>query len=78
MSTNASFTPPSLLFAGPTQHLLNTLVQNIGDYLGALLTKSFDVYAYVAQRLLTLLSPAQQNLLTEDIGAPQALHDPAA
>ena len=34
--------------------------------------------AYVAQRLLTLLSPAQQNLLTEDIGAPQALHDPAA
>ena len=34
--------------------------------------------AYVAQRLLTLLSPAQQNLLTEDIGAPQALHDTAA
>lgn len=35
-----------VLFAGPTQHLLNTLVQNIGDYLGALPTKSFDVYAY--------------------------------
>ncbi len=35
-----------VLFAGPTQHLLNTLVQNIGDYLGALSTKSFDVYAY--------------------------------
>ena len=34
--------------------------------------------AYVAQRLLTLLSPAQQNLLTEDIGGQQALHDPAA
>ncbi|MHB9832211.1 choline transporter BetT [Pseudomonas savastanoi] len=35
-----------VLFAGPTQHLLNTLVQNIGDYLGALPSKSFDVYAY--------------------------------
>ncbi|CAI8900893.1 choline/glycine/proline betaine transport protein [Pseudomonas poae] len=35
-----------VLFAGPTQHLLNTLIQNIGDYLGALPTKSFDVYAY--------------------------------
>lgn len=35
-----------VLFAGPTQHLLNTLVQNIGDYLGALPTKSFDLYAY--------------------------------
>ena len=35
-----------VLFAGPTQHLLNTLVQNIGDYLGALPVKSFDVYAY--------------------------------
>ncbi|WNW14301.1 choline transporter BetT [Pseudomonas sp. DTU_2021_1001937_2_SI_NGA_ILE_001] len=38
-----------VLFAGPTQHLLNTLVQNIGDYLGALTTKSFDVYAYKQQ-----------------------------
>ena len=35
-----------VLFAGPTQHLLNTLVQNIGDYLGSLPTKSFDLYAY--------------------------------
>ena len=35
-----------VLFAGPTQHLLNTLVQNIGDYLGALPMKSFDLYAY--------------------------------
>ena len=35
-----------VLFAGPTQYLLSTLVQNIGDYLGALPSKSFDVYAY--------------------------------
>ncbi len=35
-----------VLFAGPTQHLLNMLVQNLGDYLGALPTKSFDLYAY--------------------------------
>jgi choline/glycine/proline betaine transport protein len=35
-----------VLFAGPTQHLLNTLIQNIGDYLGAVPTKSFDLYAY--------------------------------
>ncbi|TRX75139.1 choline BCCT transporter BetT [Pseudomonas mangiferae] len=35
-----------VLFAGPTQHLLNTLIQNLGDYLGALPTKSFDLYAY--------------------------------
>jgi len=35
-----------VLFAGPTQHLLNTLIQNIGDYLGALPVKSFDLYAY--------------------------------
>ena len=35
-----------VLFAGPTQHLLTTLIQNIGDYLGALPSKSFDVYAY--------------------------------
>lgn len=33
-------------FAGPTQHLLNTLVQNVGDYLGHLPGKSFDLYAY--------------------------------
>jgi choline/glycine/proline betaine transport protein len=35
-----------VLFAGPTQHLLVTLMQNIGDYLGALPVKSFDLYAY--------------------------------
>ena len=35
-----------VLFAGPTQHLLNTLIQNIGDYLSALPGKSFDLYAY--------------------------------
>ncbi|EPF1363359.1 choline BCCT transporter BetT [Pseudomonas aeruginosa] len=35
-----------VLFAGPTQHLLNTLVQNVGDYLGRLPGKSFDLYAY--------------------------------
>lgn len=35
-----------VLFAGPTQHLLNTLVQNVGDYLVHLPGKSFDLYAY--------------------------------
>ncbi|MBH9402403.1 choline BCCT transporter BetT [Pseudomonas aeruginosa] len=35
-----------VLFAGPTQHLLNTLVQNVGDYLGHLPGKSVDLYAY--------------------------------
>ncbi|HHL2253186.1 TPA: choline BCCT transporter BetT [Pseudomonas aeruginosa] len=35
-----------VLFAGPTQHLLNTPVQNVGDYLGHLPGKSFDLYAY--------------------------------
>lgn len=35
-----------VLFAGPTQHLLNTLVQNVGYYLGHLPGKSFDLYAY--------------------------------
>ena len=35
-----------VLFAGPPQHLLNTLVQNVGDYLGHLPGKSFDLYAY--------------------------------
>ncbi|WP_181263262.1 choline BCCT transporter BetT [Pseudomonas aeruginosa] len=35
-----------VLFAGPTQHLLNTLVQNVGDHLGHLPGKSFDLYAY--------------------------------
>ena len=35
-----------VLFAGPTQHLLETLLQNLGDYLGTLPAKSFDLYAY--------------------------------
>ncbi|WP_022971624.1 choline BCCT transporter BetT, partial [Xanthomonas maliensis] len=35
-----------MLFAGPTQSLLNTLMQNLGDYLGSVVGKSFDVYAY--------------------------------
>lgn len=39
-----------VLFAGPTQHLFNTLIQNLGDYLGALPRKSFDVYAYGENR----------------------------
>ncbi|MBG6609402.1 choline BCCT transporter BetT [Pseudomonas aeruginosa] len=39
-----------VLFAGPTQHLLNTLVQNVGDYLGHLPGKSFALYAYGGPR----------------------------
>lgn len=35
-----------MLFAGPTQYLLNALMQNLGDYLGSVVNKSFDVYAY--------------------------------
>ncbi|MGI4839801.1 MAG: choline transporter BetT [Janthinobacterium lividum] len=35
-----------VLFAGPTQHLLTTLIQNVGDYLSVLPAKSFDLYAY--------------------------------
>ncbi|MGA6536634.1 choline BCCT transporter BetT [Stenotrophomonas sp. NPDC101269] len=35
-----------MLFAGPTQYLLNALMQNLGDYLGNVVGKSFDVYAY--------------------------------
>lgn len=35
-----------MLFAGPTQYLLSTLMQNLGDYLGNVVGKSFDVYAY--------------------------------
>lgn len=35
-----------MLAAGPTQHLLETLMQNLGDYLGSVVGKSFDVYAY--------------------------------
>ncbi|MDO4904021.1 MAG: choline BCCT transporter BetT [Lautropia sp.] len=36
----------ALLFAGPTQFLLNAMVQNIGDYFQTLAGKTFDVYAY--------------------------------
>ena len=36
----------ALLFAGPTQFLLNALVQNIGDYFQTLPRKTFEVYAY--------------------------------
>jgi choline/glycine/proline betaine transport protein len=35
-----------MLFAGPTQYLLSTFMQNLGDYLGNVVGKSFDVYAY--------------------------------
>lgn len=35
-----------VLFAGPTGHLLNTLVQNFGDYFTRLPAKTFDLYAY--------------------------------
>nr|WP_279627118.1 BCCT family transporter [Xanthomonas populi] len=35
-----------MLFAGPTQYLLNALMQNLGDCLGSVVNKSFDVYAY--------------------------------
>lgn len=35
-----------MLFAGPTQYLLATLMQNAGDYLGSVVGKSFDMYAY--------------------------------
>lgn len=36
----------ALLFSGPTQFLLNALVQNIGDYFQTLPRKTFEVYAY--------------------------------
>ena len=35
-----------VLFAGPTGHLLNALVQNFGDYFTSLPRKTFDLYAY--------------------------------
>ena len=35
-----------VLVQGDTLHLLNALVQNTGDYLDALIGKSFDTYAY--------------------------------
>lgn len=38
-----------VLFAGDTLHLLNGLVQNIGDYLNGLVLKTFDLYVYTGQ-----------------------------
>lgn len=35
-----------VFLTGPTNHLLNGLVQNIGDYLNHFVVKSFDVYLY--------------------------------
>ncbi|WP_263143366.1 BCCT family transporter [Pseudomonas alcaligenes] len=35
-----------VLFAGQTLHLLNGLVQNLGDYLNGLILKTFDLYVY--------------------------------
>ena len=36
----------ALLLAGPTQFLLNAMVQNIGDYFETLPVKTFETYAY--------------------------------
>ena len=36
----------ALLFSGPTQFLLNAMVQNIGDYFEMLPVKTFETYAY--------------------------------
>lgn len=38
-----------VLFAGDTLHLLNSLVQNTGDYLNGLVLKTFDLYVYTGQ-----------------------------
>ena len=35
-----------MLVAGPTSHLLETLVQNIGTYLSGVVGKTFNLYAY--------------------------------
>jgi choline/glycine/proline betaine transport protein len=35
-----------VLLAGPTLHLLNGFVQNIGDYLNGIVLKTFDLYVY--------------------------------
>ncbi|MFT4020738.1 MAG: BCCT family transporter [Acinetobacter sp.] len=35
-----------VFFTGPTNHLLNGLVQNTGDYLSQFVQKSFDLYIY--------------------------------
>ncbi|MFF7707879.1 BCCT family transporter [Pseudomonas sp. NPDC007930] len=37
-----------VLFNGPTLHLLNGFVQNIGDYLNGVVLKTFDLYVYQA------------------------------
>ncbi|MCH7337808.1 BCCT family transporter [Acinetobacter sp. NIPH 2699] len=38
-----------VFLTGPTNHLLNGLVQNVGDYLSQFIAKSFDVYLYDQQ-----------------------------
>ncbi|PHV11909.1 beta-aspartyl-peptidase [Chitinimonas sp. BJB300] len=38
-----------VLFSGNTLHLLNCLVQNVGDYLNGLVLKTFDLYVYTGQ-----------------------------
>ena len=38
-----------VFLTGPTNHLLNGLVQNVGDYLNHFVAKSFDVYLYNPQ-----------------------------
>ncbi|ENU22749.1 hypothetical protein F993_02650 [Acinetobacter proteolyticus] len=38
-----------VFLTGPTNHLLNGLVQNVGDYLDHFLAKSFDMYLYNAK-----------------------------
>ena len=40
----------ALLFCGPTQFLLNAMVQNIGDYFETLPAKTFDTYAYMGEK----------------------------
>ncbi|MEE3633397.1 choline BCCT transporter BetT [Pseudomonas defluvii] len=35
-----------VLFNGPTLHLLNSFVQNTGDYLNGVILKTFDLYVY--------------------------------
>ncbi|UFH51713.1 BCCT family transporter [Pseudomonas sp. KNUC1026] len=35
-----------VLFFGPTLHLINGFVQNLGDYLNGIVLKTFDLYAY--------------------------------
>ena len=42
----ATFLLVAVLLMGPTQFLLNTFTENIGDYFQTLVTKTFQVYAY--------------------------------